>query len=168
MEATIDEGTPPPDFYARYGRTALDRFIAEEMLASLLIERGAEPPDLPKSALDAREELEARLTGASRLTDLMKADGISEGELGAYLRRRVRATTYVDRVLTPILKPTEDELFQGFRTMPSPFRSLTYEDGRGRFLRFYIHERFRSLSLDFVKGARARMTLTILGSSSQP
>ncbi len=168
VEATIDEGNAPADFYVRYARTALDRLIAEDMLASLLIERGVEPTDLPKAALEAREELEARVTGPARLTELMKADGGSEAELSAFLRCRVRATTYVDKVISPILKPNEDEVFQGFRTMPSPFRTLAYEDGRARFLRFYIHERFRSLSLDFVKSARARLTLTILGSTSQP
>jgi len=166
IEATIDEGSAPADFYVRYARTALDRFIAEDMLASLLIERGAEPPDLPKAAEGAREELETRLPAASRLTDLMKLDGISETELMAFMRRRVRATTYVDRVISPILKPGEDEIFQGFRTMPSPFRALAYEDARSRFLRFYVHERFRSLSLDFVKGARARLMLTILGAAA--
>lgn len=163
VEATIDEGTAPPDFYARYARTALDRFVAEDMLASLLVERGAEPSDLPKSAVEAREELEARVTGPAKLAELMKADGISEAELGAFMRRRVRATVYVDRAISPILKPAEDEVFQGFRTMPSPFRTLAYEEARGRFVRFYVHERFRSLSLDFVKSARARLTLTVLG-----
>lgn len=169
VEATLDEGVAPPEFYGRYARTALDRFIAEDMLASLLIERGVEPRDLPKAALEAREELEARFTGQVHLADLMKLDGISENELSAFLRRRVRATIYVDRVIVPILKPGEDEIFQAFRTMPSPFRAFAYEDARGRFLRFYIQERFRSVSLDFVKSARARLSFTILGSTlAQP
>lgn len=165
IESTIDEGSAPPDFYARYARTALDRFIAEDMLASLLVERGVEPRDLPKAAVDAREELEARLPAQTHLPDLMKQDGISDSEFAAFMRRRVRATMYVDRVISPIMKPSEDEVFQAFRTMPSPFRALAYEDARTRFLRFYIQERFRSLSLDFVKSARARLSFTILGST---
>ena len=73
IEALLEQ-TPlePNDYPERYVRSAVDRLVARSMLASLMIQRGIEPADLPRLALEARGELEARVGGAHVLVEAMK------------------------------------------------------------------------------------------------
>jgi hypothetical protein len=162
VEALIEEGAINGDFMDRFGRVAVDRIIAEDMLASLQVERGVEPPELPKLTREARETLEARVGGANALLRSMKAEGITDLELEGLLRRRARATYYVDRAISPITKPPEDELYNAFRTLAHPYRTMKYEEGRQRFARWYAYERLRTLEIDFVQSARSRLAVTYL------
>src|SRR5690606_26748196 len=118
VEAII-EGAPieGDDYSERYVRAATDRLVARAMLASLLVQRGSEPPDLPRLAAEARAELEARLGGAAVLDATLKHEGIEDAELLALLRDGVRATYYVDRVITPIIAVTEDSLREAYRSV---------------------------------------------------
>lgn len=162
IEALIEDGGVNGDFLDRFGRVAVDRVIAEDMLAALQVERGIEPPELPKLTREARETLEARVGGADALANALKAEGISDAELETVMRRRARATYYADRSLAPIIKPPEEELYNAFRTLTHPYRTMKYEEARQRFARWYAYERLRTLEIDFVQSARSRLLVTYL------
>lgn len=162
IESLIEEGGSSGDFLDRFGRVAVDRVIAEDMLAALQVEGGVEPPELPKLTREARETLEARVGGEGALRGAMKAEGISDLELETVMRRRARATYYADRALAPIIKPPEEELYNAFRTLTHPYRTMKYEDARQRFARWYAYERLRTLEIDFVQSARSRLLVTYL------
>ncbi|NOU33410.1 MAG: hypothetical protein HOO96_36395 [Polyangiaceae bacterium] len=162
IEALIEDGGVNGDFLDRFGRVAVDRVIAEDMLAALQVEGGIEPPELPKLTREARETLEARVGGADALATALKAEGISDLELETVMRRRARATYYADRSLAPIIKPPEEELYNAFRTLTHPYRTMKYEDARQRFARWYAYERLRTLEIDFVQSARSRLLVTYL------
>lgn len=144
-----------------YVRSAVDRLVARTMLASLMIQRGVEPPDLQRLTLEARGDLAARL-GEGRLADAMKREGIEDDELLAFLRDQVRATYYVDRAITPILTVTEDALREAFRSMNHPFRGGKFDDVRVRLKRWLVTERLRAAEIEFLQGARARIRMTTL------
>lgn len=157
IEQTPIEGDEYPD---RYVRAATDRIVARAMLASLLVQRGSEPPDLPRLAADARAELAERLGGAAALDEALKREGIDETELGAFLRDQVRATYYVDRVITPILTVTEDSLREAYRSVLHPFRQQKFDDARVKLKQWLVAERMRVAELEFLQGARARIRIS--------
>lgn len=161
IEARLEQTPLEPDEYPeRYVRAAIDRLVARSMLASLMIQRGVEPPELPHLALEARAELEARLGGAHVLSDAMKEEGIEDEELLSLLRDEVRARYYVDRAIAPILAVTEDALREAFRSTLHPFRGAKFDDVRVKLRRWLVTERLRAAELEFLQGARARIKIT--------
>lgn len=160
IEALIEQVPVDLDVYPeRYVRAATDRLVARAMLASLLVQRGSEPPDLPKLAIDARAELADRIGGAAVLEDALQREGIEEGELLAFLRDQIRALWYVDRAVSPVIAVTEDSLREAFRSTLHPFRSMKYEDARLRLRRWLVAERMRSAELEFLQSARTRIKI---------
>jgi hypothetical protein len=168
IEALIDQ-TPlgVGEYPERYVRIATDRLVARRMLASLMVQRGIEPPDLAKAATEARAELEIRIGGAHVLDDTMRKEGIDETELYAFLRDEVRAAHYVDRAMTPILAVTEDSLREAFRGAFHPFRNQKFDDVRPRLARWLVVERLRAAEIEFLQSARARVRITTVGTGTQ-
>jgi hypothetical protein len=160
LEAQFEQ-TPlePGDYPERYLRTAADRLVARTMLASLLIQRGIEPPDLVRQTVDARGELEARIGGAKVLADVMREEGILDDELLGFLRDVIRAMHYIDRAVTPILAVTEEALREAYRGMIHPFRGAKFDDVRTKLRLWLVTERFRSAELEFLQGARSRIRI---------
>lgn len=159
IEAMIEqvpvEGT---DAYPeRYVRAATDRLVARAMLASLLVQRGSEPTDLPRLTLDARAELADRIGGPAVLDDVLQREGLDESELLVFLREQVRASWYIDKAITPFAAVSEDALREAYRATLHPFRSLKFEDARLRLRRWLVTERMRAAELEFLQGARTRI-----------
>ena len=152
----------PGEYPERLVRTAIERHVARSMLAALWIQRGTEPPDLPKLATVARAEMAARVGGAARLEEAMKLEGISNDELDLMLRARVRAGFHVDRAITPIFRATEESLREAHRAALHPFRGQKFEDCRDAFRDWYIVERQRAAETEFFQGARARVRIVYL------
>lgn len=161
VEATIEgapiEGEEYPD---RYVRAATDRLVARAMLASLLVQRGSEPPDLPRLAAEARSELAARFGSPAALDAALKQEGIEDAELMAFLRDQVRAAHYVDRVITPIIAVTEDSLREAYRSVPHPFRKEKFDEARTKLKQWLVVERMRVAELEFLQGARSRIRIS--------
>lgn len=161
IEASI-EGAPieGEEYPERYVRSATDRLVARAMLASLLVQRGSEPPDLPRLAAEARSELAERFGPPGALEAALKQEGLDEGELGAFLRDQVRATYYVDRVITPIIAVTEDSLREAYRSVVHPFRKEKFDEARPKLKQWLVVERMRVAELEFLQGARARIRIS--------
>jgi hypothetical protein len=160
IEALIEQVPVDVDVYPeRYVRSATDRLVGRAMLASLLVQRGSEPPDLPRLALDARAELADRIGGVAVLEDALQREGLEDAELMAFLREQVRATWYVDKAITPIISVSEDSLREAFRSTLHPFRTQKFDDARIRLRRWLVEERMRSAELEFLQSARARIKI---------
>lgn len=166
LEALLEQATlEPNDYPERYVRSAVDRLVARTMLASLLVQRGVEPPNLPAQTFEARADLDARL-GSGNVADAMKREGITEDELIALLRDTVRATYYVDRTITPILSVSEDSLREAFRSALHPYRGGKFDDVRAKLRRWLVGERFRSAEIEFLQSARTRVKITTVDARS--
>ena len=158
VEALIEQVPVEGDAYPeRYVRAAVDRLVARAILASLLVQRGSEPPDLPKLALDARAELADRIGGAAVLEDAMEREGIDDGELLAFLRDQVRGGWYLDRAVSPLIAVSEDSLRETYRATLHPFRTQKFEEVRPRLRRWLVAERMRAAELEFLQSARTRI-----------
>src|SRR5580704_19038105 len=92
LESLADPDPEPGPYHERHVRAALDRHIAETLLAALPIL----PPPAPKAiavrAEAARALLEQRVHGRAGLIEAAAAEGIGSDELDALLRRQARAS----------------------------------------------------------------------------
>ena len=160
VEALVEQADVPEGLYPdRFVRTAVDRLVARAMLASLLVQRGSEPPELPRKAQEARADLEARVGGPGILAALLASEGIAEEELGGFLRDQVRAATYVDRAFSPILTVSEDQLREAHRAGNHPFRGSKLEEIRPRLRVWLVASRLRAAELEFLQSARGRVKI---------
>jgi hypothetical protein len=163
IEGLVDEGAQAGQPYQdRYIRAAMERHVAEDMLAALMVEAGTEPPDLPRQADEARAGLIERIGGASILLAAQQAEGIDDTEVDAILRRRVRAAFYIDRHISPILRLTEEQLREVYRTSSHPFKHLRFEEARGPLERWFVTERVRVAENAFLQAARARVKIVVV------
>ncbi len=146
-------------YQERNVRAATERRVAEELLATLMVEHGTDPRDMPALTARARAALVDRVGGMPAFAAAMAAEGIDDLEVEALLRRQVRAAIYIDRSITPILRPTEEDLREVFRTDAHPYKGMKIDDVRERFQRWLIGERLRQAESGFLQVARTRVKI---------
>jgi hypothetical protein len=162
IEALAD---PDPDAGAysdRHVRAALDRRIAETLLASLPITPPPRPEEIASRAESARSALEQRVRGRPRLIAAAAAEGISSDELDALLRRQARASLYLDRMVAPMLEPSEFELRAVLRSGTTPFKDQKYEDVAPALKRWYVGQRLAQALDAYYQNARSRVSISLL------
>ncbi len=163
LEALGEEpGRAGLGYQERHVRLALEHHIAEELLASLAIQGGSEPTDLPHMTADARAALLQRVGGEAALLAAAQAEGVDSVEVDAMLRRQARAAFYVDRNVSPILRPSEEQLREVYRTTAHPFKSRKFEEARDDLLRWFVAERLRVAEAAFLQTARSRVKIVVL------
>lgn len=148
-------------YQERHVRSAMDLHIAEELLASLPLERPPDEAEVGRVASELREALLQRIGGERQLTSAAEAERVSEGEVADLLRRRARAAIYVERQLARVLYPNEEQLRDVYRTAAHPYKNLKFEDARVQLGRWYVDERLRAAESAFLQGARARVTIAV-------
>ncbi len=161
LEAMGEEGASSATYPDRFVRAALERHVAEEILAALMVEAGTEPPELPKLTADARQGLVERI-GSAAIEAAQAAEGIDDAELEGLLRRRVRAAYYLDRSGSPVLHASDEQLREVYRTSAHPFKSLAFEEAKGPLARWFLAERLRIAENAFLQSARARVKIVVV------
>lgn len=168
-EAAVDaQGRYVP----RYLRAALDRHIATALLAALPVESlAAVPRDPCDGPLDAvvddterglavsRGLLLSRVGGASKLGAAAAAEGIGEAEIARLVRREALAARYLDRMVTPMLAPTNLELREAYRA-PNPFRGKPFDEVRCELRRWVLAGRLGAALGEFLQSSRGRVRIS--------
>jgi hypothetical protein len=149
-------------YQERHVRAAIERHVAEDLLAGLTVVHGTEPPELPRQAEKAKMAVADRVGGLKLLDAARVAEGLDEAEFALLLYRQVRAAYYVDFAVTPILHPTEEELREVFRTNAHPFKGQKLDDVRERFVRWLVLERLRQAESGFLQAARTRTKIVVV------
>ncbi|UQA60957.1 hypothetical protein [Polyangium aurulentum] len=170
IEAFADPDPDPAPYTDRHVRAALDRHIAETLLASLPVTPEPETPDeiakrageIARRAESARAVLEQRTGGRENLIAAAKAEGIGSDEIDALLRRQARASLYLDRMVAPMLEPSDPELRAIQRTGTTPFTSLPYEKIAPALKRWVVGQRLGQAITSFYQTARSRVVVTIV------
>jgi hypothetical protein len=165
LEALADPDRSLSDaepYRERHVRAALERNISEELLANLRIEPEPTPRELLRQATAARAMLVDRVGGGEAFERAARAEGIDEREIWRLLRRQARASLYLDRMVAPMLAPSDAELANLHRTIPTPFRALPYERARSSLRRWYVGRRLSAALASFYQNARARLEIAIL------
>ncbi|MBV9946973.1 MAG: hypothetical protein JOZ69_09005 [Myxococcales bacterium] len=157
------------DYAERDVRAALDRVVAEEMLANLADRLIADsPPDRRPTGAELREVEERvsraiveRVGGRPRVDQAARAEQLDDSEVNSLLRRCALAAWYVDRALSPILHPTDEQLRDVLRTSANPYRGRRFSEVRDALERWYVAERVRATEDAFLQAARSRVKVVL-------
>jgi hypothetical protein len=163
IEALADQDRGGEQAYReRHVNAALERHISEVLLASLRIE--PEPTDavMARQLELARKLMSDRVGGDDALGQAQRAEGISNAELSSILRRQARASLYLDRMVAPMLRPSDAELEAIQRSAPAALQNEPFVRVRPLLLRWYVSRRLGSAMSSFFQEARSRVTVTLL------
>jgi hypothetical protein len=157
------------DYDARSVRAALDQHIGEELLATLALKliAGTPPDKRPTDASLASVQqllgtaLFERLGGEGRVAEAAAAEHLARYEVDDMFRRQALAAWYVDRALTPILSPSEEQLREVLRTGANPYRGRPFDEVRAPLERWFVAERIRVAETSFLQGVRSRLKVVI-------
>ena len=151
-------------------RAAIEHHVAEEMLANLarrlIIDSPAEKrpteAELEGVERDFTSATLERLGGRARVDQAARAEALGSEETTAILQRGAMAAWYIDRAVTPILHPGEDQLREVYRTSAHPYRGQPLEQIRRALERWFVVERVRVAESAFLQSARARVKIIVL------
>jgi hypothetical protein len=165
LEALTDGGfrqTSETPYLERHVRAALERHMAEVLLESLEVTPEPTPRDVELRVRSARLTLQQQLGGAEELDRASQAENISATEVAGLLRRRARASLYLDRMVATMLTPSDTELRIVHRTTRTPFSGAEYESVAPLLSRWYVAQRLNTAVRAFYEGARSRLSVTLL------
>ncbi|HWA73743.1 MAG TPA: hypothetical protein VG937_15465 [Polyangiaceae bacterium] len=164
VEALADpnRGAGSEPFRSRHVNDALERHVAETLLAGLHIDPEPDEAALLRQVQSARARLVERVGGEVPLQEAALAEGFGARDLLELLRRQARASLYLDRMVAPMLDPSEAELRALHRTRNNPFRELPFERIEPGLRRWYVGQRLAAAVQNFYQNARSRITLTAL------
>jgi len=141
---------------------ALQRHIAETILGALRIEPEPTEAELLHQSELAHRLLSDRAGGEDALDDARRREGISEREFGRILAQKARASLYLDRMVTPMLTPSEAELRSIHKSTTTPFSNAPFETVRPALLRWYVSRRLNAALANFYENARSRVEISVL------
>lgn len=162
IEALADPAPDPAPFSDRHVRAALDRHIAETLLASLPILPVPDGREIASRAEAARGVLEQRCGGRDKLIAAAKAEGIGSSEIDAFLRRSARASLYLERMVVPMLEPSDAELRALLRTGTTPFTGKPYDQVAPLLNQWVVGQRLNEATKTFFQTVRSRVVITIV------
>jgi hypothetical protein len=146
----------------RHVSAALERHVSEVLLSSLRIEPEPSEALVLRQVELARKVLSDRVGGEQFLVEAQRAEGISSAELSSVLRRQARASLYLDRMVAPMLRPSDAELEAIQRSAPAALQNEPFVRARPLLLRWYVSRRLSSAMASFFQEARSRVTITLL------
>ena len=165
LEALADPDRVPGSepYRERHVRAALERHIAETLLASLRIEPEPSAAELKRLTEAARLILYERVGGAGVFEQAARGEGLEAREQLAILRRQARASLYLDRMVAPMLKPSDAELSLIHKTAPPALRDRPLAEVSGVLRRWYVGRRLAAALQSFFQNARSRLEITLIG-----
>jgi hypothetical protein len=165
IEALADQDRTSLDalpYRERHINAALERHVSEVLLSSLRIEPEPTEAMLTRQVEQARKLLVDRVGGEEALSAAQHAEGVSTAELAAILRRQARASLYLDRMVAPMLRPSDAELEAIQRSAPAALQNEPFARVRPLLLRWYVSRRLASAMSSFFQEARSRVSITLL------
>ncbi len=165
LEALADPDHSASDerpYRERHVRAALERHVAETLLSALRIDPEPTAKDLSRQTEAARRILYQRSGSRMAVERATQAEGMADRELLRLLRRRARASLYLDRMVAPMLAPSRAELLVLHKTADTPFRSLSFEKAEAPLARWYVARRLNEALSNFFLNARSRLEITII------
>lgn len=163
IEALADQGrTDDAPYRDRHLSAALERHVSEVLLASLRIDPEPSAAAIARQVELARKLMADRVGGEEALASAQRAEGVSSAELSSILRRQARASLYLDRMVAPMLRPSDAELEAIQRSAPAALQNEPFSRVRPLLLRWYVSKRLSSAMSSFFQEARSRVTITLL------
>jgi hypothetical protein len=170
LESLADGAAQGDDAYPeRLVRSALEHNVTEELLAGLAHKfidgsPSSKRPDAAELASISDDLAEAwyeRLGGRARVEAAAAAEGLDPTEIDTILARQALAAWYLDRAVTPVLKPTEEQLRDVFRSTAHPYGGRPFEEVRAALSRWFVLQRVRLAESTFYQAARAHVVMVV-------
>ncbi len=162
IEALADpdraRGSQP--YLERHVRAALQRHVAETLLAGLRIDPTPTKDELDRQTRAARKILLQRVGGAAALRQAALAEGVGDRLVVRIVRRQARASLYLDRMVAPMLVPSRSELRLVHRQ--TAFSALPFEQVEAQLERYVVSRRLTAALGDYYRNVRARIDITLL------
>ena len=168
LEALAERLPIPTPYTDKHVRAAIERHITETMLASLPVDPKPTPKEVATYAEAARDILLQRIgdgdgpTGAMKVDGARRAEGITNEELNRLLRRRARASWYLDKTIAPMLTPSELDLREVHRRGESPFTEQPFDTIEVALRRWYISTRLAAALDRYFRNARGRVQVIVI------
>jgi hypothetical protein len=163
VEALADQDRAIDEAYReRHVSAALERHVSEVLLASLHIEPEPTEAVMARQVELAHKLMSDRVGGEDALVAAQRAENVSSAELSGILRRQARASLYLDRMVAPMLRPSDAELEAIQRSAPAALQNEPFVRVRPLLLRWYVSKRLQSAMSSFFQEARTRVTITLL------
>lgn len=159
LEAMALDDAPDAPLTDRHLRAALARHVTESLLEGLPLEPVATPADIAERAEKARRALEVRVGGADRLEAARKLERIGPDELDAMMRRTARASLYLDRMIAPLVEPSDLELRELHASGKSPYSDQRFADVVDKLRRWVVAQRVSAALDDFWQRSRSRIVI---------
>lgn len=156
--------TTSGDYSDRHVRAALERHVTEQILVSLPVEPPLRGDEVRRRTIAAYVSLQQSVGGRQNLLDAAFAEGMEIEDVDALIERRARASLYLDRMVAPMLNPSDAELREVLRTEPTPFRDEAFDEVAVPLRRWYVADRLRGALAAFFRSARARIRIVMLHS----
>lgn len=163
FEALADPGyrsTPARPYTETHVRVALERHIAETLLASLRIEPEPSQSTVEGQMTLARAMLTSQVGGDTRLREAAVAEGIGTQELRRLFRRRALASLYLHHMVAPMLTPRDSQLYELHQK--SALAGQPFEQVKDELRRLYVSRALGEAVTAFFQNARSRLRVTIL------
>jgi hypothetical protein len=167
IEALADPDPEPGPYHERHVRAALDRHIAEGLLSSLPILPAPAPKLIASRVEVARGILEQRVHGRPKLIEAAVAEGIDADEIDAMLLRQARASLYLDKMIAPMLEPSDPELMDLWRTGTTPFKDQPFNEIKPALARWYVGQRLAQATEAYFQNARSRVFISLARRTSR-
>jgi hypothetical protein len=159
--ADADRSERSAPYLDRHLRSALERHIAEELLAHLAMDPEPSRAEMARRVVGARGVLEQRVGGREPLESAADAEGILGADIDRLVEREARASLYLDRMVAPMLEPSEAELREVHRGA-SPFRGRPFDEVMAGLRKWYVGERLEAALAAFFQNARGRVHVTFM------
>lgn len=143
-------------------QAAMERHIAETLLAANAMEPAPTPVVIEKQMAEAKTMLLAEVGGERALIEAARAEGLDSLELRRLYRRRALASLYLDRMVTPMLAPSLLSLRRAHRRGEGPLADRPFAEAEAPLRRWYIAQSLRNAVATYYQNARARLTVRFL------
>jgi len=161
--ALADPDVDAAPYTDRHLRAALERHIAETLLSNLPVFPAPTAAEVASRAESARAVLEQRVRGREKLIAAAKAEGIGSDEIDSMLRRQARASLYLDRMVAPMLEPSETELRALVATPGAThFSGQPYDKVVLVLSRWVVAQRLGEAIAAYYQTARSRVVVTLV------
>ena len=140
-------------------KAALERHIAETILESLPCSPSPTSREIETRVLEARLALAQRVGGQDRVVESARAEGLEAREVFRVLQRQARASLYLDRMVAPMLEPSNAELQSLHQSGRTPFSRQDYDAVREPLRRWVVSRRLQAAVVSYYESARTRLSV---------
>lgn len=165
LEALSDQSfqpTPQRPYRDVHLRSAMERHVAETILESLQVLPSPSAETIEARVLATRMSMSVGAGGAQAISAAARAEGLEPREVLRVVQRKARASLYLDRMVAPMLAPSDSELRTLHQSGRTPFSRDAYDAVEAELRRWYVSRRLREAVIAYFEGARSRVVLEIV------